>query len=66
MVGVYSRPDDRVVLVVYRATIRPGCVPATSEEATEVRPFTAEDLPWDELAFWSTERALRDVLSQTA
>jgi len=28
----------------------------------EVRAFTAEQLPWDELAFWSTEQALRDLL----
>ncbi len=25
--------------------------------------FDPADLPWDELAFWSTERALRDFLS---
>ncbi len=32
-------------------------------DASEVRAFAPEDLPWDELAFWSTERALRDTLA---
>jgi len=27
-----------------------------------VRAFAAEPLPWDELAFWSTEQARRDLL----
>lgn len=59
LVGVYSRAEDRVVLVVYRArAIDP---PRTSPEAIEVRAFALDELPWDELAFWSTERALRDA-----
>jgi len=59
LVGVYSRAEDRVVLIVYRArAIDP---PQTSAEAIEVRAFDVEELPWDELAFWSTERALRDA-----
>ncbi len=58
LVGVYSRPDDRVVLIVYAATTRDE--PRTSDEATEVRAFEPGKLPWDELAFWSTELALRD------
>ena len=62
LVGVYSRGDDRVVLIVYRATLAPGAVPTTTAEATEVAPFAVADLPWDDLAFWSTERALRDVV----
>ena len=62
LVGVYSRPDDRVLLVVYRASLPDGQVPAVSEEAAEVRAFAPGELPWDQLAFWSTELALRDVL----
>jgi ADP-ribose pyrophosphatase YjhB (NUDIX family) len=61
LVGVYSRPEDRVVLVVYAA--RALGTPCTTEEATEVRAYAASDIPWDELAFWSTERALRDSLA---
>jgi ADP-ribose pyrophosphatase YjhB (NUDIX family) len=62
LVGVYSRPEDRVVLVVFDA-IALGA-PRTTPEAIEVRSFPAADVPWGELAFWSTERALRDALSR--
>jgi ADP-ribose pyrophosphatase YjhB (NUDIX family) len=61
LVGVYSRARERTVLVVYGA--RALGVPRETEEASEVRAFAHGELPWDELAFWSTERALRDVLT---
>jgi ADP-ribose pyrophosphatase YjhB (NUDIX family) len=60
LVGVYSRPQDRVVLVVYEATLTGE--PQPTDEAPEVRAFAPGELPWDELAFWSTEQALRDLL----
>lgn len=62
LVGVYSREDDRVVLVVFEATALGR--PSTSPEATEVRAFAPGELPWGELAFWSTEQALRDTLDR--
>jgi ADP-ribose pyrophosphatase YjhB (NUDIX family) len=61
VVGVYSRPEDRVVLIVYAATATEP--PQTTDEAPEVRAFAPHELPWDALAFWSTERALRDFIS---
>jgi ADP-ribose pyrophosphatase YjhB (NUDIX family) len=60
LVGVYSRPTQRVVLIVYAAV--PKGRPEVSEEATEVTAFAPDALPWDSLAFWSTEKALRDYL----
>ncbi|HEX4008821.1 MAG TPA: NUDIX domain-containing protein [Solirubrobacteraceae bacterium] len=60
LVGVYSRPEDRVVLIVYRA--RAGGEPHTSAEAVEVAAFAPSEIPWGELAFWSTELALREAL----
>jgi len=59
LVGVYSRAEERVVLVVFLA--RALGSPQTTPEAIEVRSFAQADLPWDELAFWSTEQALRDA-----
>ncbi len=59
LVGVYSRADERVVLIVFRAVALGP--PSTSPEATEVSAFAPEELPWGELAFWSTEQALRDA-----
>jgi ADP-ribose pyrophosphatase YjhB (NUDIX family) len=61
LVGVYSRAEDRIVLVVFAA--RSHGVPRETEEAVEVRAFAPDELPWDELAFWSTARALRDLLT---
>jgi ADP-ribose pyrophosphatase YjhB (NUDIX family) len=60
LVGVYSRPRDRVVLVVYDATLTGE--PRTTPEAPEVRAFAPDEVPWDELAFWSTAQALRVLL----
>ncbi len=37
LVGVYSKPDDRVILIVYRASI--SGTPQTTAEATEIRGF---------------------------
>ena len=61
LVGVYSRADERIVLVVFHA--RALATPRTTEEATEVRAFAPDEIPWGELAFWSTERALREALA---
>ena len=58
LVGVYSRPRDRVVLVVYEATL--DGEPRPTPEAPEIRAFAPADMPWEELAFWSTAEALRD------
>ncbi|MGI8714209.1 MAG: NUDIX domain-containing protein [Solirubrobacteraceae bacterium] len=59
LVGVYSRGEDRVVLIVYRALAIGE--PRTTPEAIEVRAFHPAEIPWPELAFWSTELALRDA-----
>ena len=64
LVGVYSRADERVVLVVFDALARGA--PRATREAPEVRVFEPAELPWDQLAFWQDERALRDVLRRPA
>jgi ADP-ribose pyrophosphatase YjhB (NUDIX family) len=63
LVGVYSRAQDRTVVVVYAATALG--TPARTEEALEIRAFAPTDIPWHELAFWSDGRALRDYLDGT-
>jgi ADP-ribose pyrophosphatase YjhB (NUDIX family) len=60
LVGVYSRAQDRTVVVVYAAAARG--TPSITEEALEVRAFAPIDIPWQDLAFWSEENALRDYL----
>jgi ADP-ribose pyrophosphatase YjhB (NUDIX family) len=61
LVGVYSRQDQRTVVVVYSASTRG--TPVRTEEALEVGAFLPTDIPWQALAFWSDERALRHHLS---
>jgi hypothetical protein len=61
LVGVYSRAEERTVLVVFHA--RSLGIARETAEASEVRAFAPAELPWDELAFWSTEQALRDALA---
>lgn len=60
LVGVYSRPTDRVMLVVYEGRITQE--PQTTDEAPMVQAFDPHDLPWPEMAFWSTTAALEDLL----
>jgi hypothetical protein len=48
------------MLVVYEATTMQE--PETTDEAPTVQAFTPADLPWDEMAFWSTTAALKDLL----
>lgn len=62
LVGVYSRAEDRVALIVYLA--RALGEPHTTPEAIEVRSFAQAEIPWDDLAFWSTSQALRDAFER--
>ena len=61
LVGVYSRAEERTVLIVYAAQASEQ--PSTTAEAVEVNTFEPKNIPWDELAFWSTRDALRDFLA---
>ncbi len=63
LVGVYSRPQDRVVLIVFAATTTQP--PKTTPEAIEVTLFQPDEIPWQELAFWSTTNALKDFLERS-
>ena len=64
LIGVYSRAEDRTVVVVYAAIARG--TPTLTEEALEVRAFAPIDIPWQDLAFWSDENALRDHLGRAS
>ncbi|MCW2999428.1 MAG: hypothetical protein JWN65_2977 [Solirubrobacterales bacterium] len=61
LLGVYSRAEERVVLIVF--TAQTSEQPQTTEEAMEVGAFAPDELPWGELAFWSTEQALRRLIA---
>jgi ADP-ribose pyrophosphatase YjhB (NUDIX family) len=63
LVGVYSHAAERVVLIVFAA--RTLDEPQTTDEALEVRAFAPDEIPWQELAFWSTTNALKDFLARS-
>jgi ADP-ribose pyrophosphatase YjhB (NUDIX family) len=62
LVGVYSRAEERVVVIVFEAELAGAPVP--TDEAPEVAAFAPDAIPWDELAFWTDTAALRDVLRE--
>jgi ADP-ribose pyrophosphatase YjhB (NUDIX family) len=59
LIGAYSRPHAGVVTLIYAANVVGGeALPGI--ESTEVRGFGPDEIPWNELAFSTTESALRD------
>jgi 8-oxo-dGTP diphosphatase len=59
IVGLYSRVEAAVVVVAFEARIVGG-VPTVTRESLETRPFAPEAIPWPEVAFQTSIRALRD------
>jgi ADP-ribose pyrophosphatase YjhB (NUDIX family) len=56
--GVYTRPGPGVVVIVFEAEALGEA--AVGEETSEVAWFHPHEIPWDEIAFDSTEAAIRD------
>ena len=61
--GVFSYPDIPVVLVVYTASVIGGTL-APGPECEEAAWVPPDAIPWRNLAFPSTEEALRSWISQ--
>jgi len=59
IVGLYTRSEAAIVVVAFVARIVGGA-PTATPEALEIRPFVPEAIPWREIAFRTTEWALRD------
>ncbi len=61
LIGIYSYRGRTPIVIVYAA--RPiGGTLATDDESLEIKWFAPAELPWDALAFSSTQEALRDYL----
>ena len=58
--GVYARPEVGIVLVVYNGVSASGEARVTDPESLDVRWFNIDEIPWSELAFVTTDAALRD------
>ena len=63
IVGLYSRVHAAVVVVAFEARIVGGA-PAITRESLETRPFAPDAIPWPEIAFETSVRALRDWVAQ--
>ena len=61
LVNIYSYAGRAPVIIVYAATRLAGEL-AVDDEGLEVREFGLDEIPWDELAFRSTNEALRDYI----
>ncbi len=59
IVGLYSRVQAAVVVIAFEARIVGG-KPGITRESQETRPFAADAIPWPEIAFETSVRALRD------
>ena len=61
LINIYSYTGRTPVIVVYAATMIGGCL-GCDDEGLETMFFEPEAIPWDELAFRSTQEALREFL----
>jgi len=59
LIGAYSRPHAGIVTLVYEASVIGGDA-LPGDETLEVRDFAPHEIPWAELAFTTTESALKD------
>jgi 8-oxo-dGTP diphosphatase len=59
LINVYSYPGTVPIIIVYAATVVGGEL-CTDDECLEAQWFTADEIPWEALAFRSTADALRD------
>ena len=57
--------EKRGILLVYRAEVMAG-EPVSGDDASEVRWFSQDEIPWDEIAFPSTTDFLREWLAAAA
>ena len=62
LVNIYSYAARSLIVIVYAARIVGGEL-CTDEECLEARLFRPDEIPWDQLAFDSTTRALREYLA---
>jgi ADP-ribose pyrophosphatase YjhB (NUDIX family) len=56
---IYSVPDINQVFFFYRGHLKSADSFGVGEESLEVGLFTEEEIPWDNLAFYTVEKTLR-------
>lgn len=63
IIGLYSRLEAAVVVVLFEARIVSGAF-TPNPEALEVRAFAPDRIPWDGIAFTTTYWAIRDWVTR--
>jgi mutator protein MutT len=66
LLGVYARPQVGIVMVVYEGTSVTDAAYVADHESSAVRWYGVDEIPWPELAFDTTEQALRDWVARRA
>jgi ADP-ribose pyrophosphatase YjhB (NUDIX family) len=63
LLGVYARVHVGIVLIVYTANSTSDAAVVADSESMAVQWFAPDEIPWPELAFETTDAALRDWLT---
>lgn len=59
LLGIFADRHDPMPIIVVTYLAKPGAeVPIVTPEATEVRYFSVDEIPWDDLAFDTTVQAM--------
>ncbi|MGF1471666.1 MAG: NUDIX domain-containing protein [Rubrobacteraceae bacterium] len=61
IIGLYTYEGETPAIAVFEARVTGG-TPRALDETMDVRSFGRDELPWSEMAFPSTEHALKDYL----
>lgn len=64
LLNVYSYSGVGIVLVVFVAEPTTAAAPEALDETLEASYFELCEIPWDEIAFSSTEDALKDLIER--
>ena len=64
LVNIYSYAGRAPIIIVYAASVLGGEL-AVDDEGLEAGLFEPDRIPWDDLAFRSTNEALRDYMKAT-
>ncbi len=64
LLGVYTRAEVGIVVVVYRAAVADGEPVLEEREILAARWCDPAEVPWQDLAFETTRQALRDLVGE--
>ncbi len=66
LLGIYADRKDPAPIIVVTYVVRPGHdAPIVTAEATEIRYFGVDEIPWNDLAFDTTIQAMKAWAART-